>query len=156
MRPKSISASSLNVADLCLARYKAEHIDRGRGMSGNAASLGTSVHGALEMYVKNCIMETTFPQTINQLLEFFRISYMTYFSSDLETEEYLDGVQMLKAWHKRTDFSQFTVVSTEVKTSFPVPTTIGPLPFNYIWDRFDQIGPREYRVVDYKTNRWGI
>jgi hypothetical protein len=101
-------------------------------------------------------MATNFPATVNQLLEFFRISYMTNFSSDLETEEYLDGVEMLKAWFKRTDFRGVTVISSEVKSSFPVPTTIGPLPFNYIWDRFDQLGPREYRVVDYKTNRWGL
>lgn len=156
MEPKSFSATALHVAELCLARYNAEHISRGKGMSGTAASLGTSVHGALEMYVKQCVMETNLPAEVNTLLEFFRMSYLANFSSDMETEEYLDGVEMLKAWYKRTDFSTFTVISSEVKNSFPVPTTIGPIPFNYIWDRFDQVGEREFRVVDYKTNRWPL
>lgn len=156
MIPKSLSASSLQVAELCMARYKAEHIDRGKGESGSAALLGTTVHNALELYVKNCIQESKFEPTLKQLLEFFRMSYLTYIGGDFDTEDYTDGVEMLTKWHKRTDFSAFTVVSTEVKSNFPVDTTAGPITFNYIWDRFDQVGPTEYRVVDYKTNRWGI
>lgn len=157
MIPRTLSASSLDVAELCLARWEAEYFHRGRGIANTAASTGTAVHGALEMYVKQCIMEKKFEPTIKQLLEFFRMSYMaTFGSGDFSTEDYLDGETMLKAWHKRTDFSKFKVVSCEIKDNFALPTSAGEIPFNYIWDRFDQIDETTYRVTDYKTNRWPV
>jgi hypothetical protein len=157
MEPKTFSATALQVAGQCLSRYKAEHIDRSKGFSGVAASLGSSVHGALEMYVKQCIMETKMPATEGMLLDFFKMSYMaTFGTSDLNTIEYLEGIDMLKRWIKRTDFSKFKVLSCEVKEHFDVRTSIGDVPFNYIWDRHDQLDDKIYRVVDYKTNRWGL
>jgi hypothetical protein len=63
---------------------------------------------------------------------------------------------MLKAWFKRTDFSKFEVISCEVKENFPIATSLGDIPFNFIWDRHDQLDEGVYRVVDYKTNRWGL
>ena len=157
MEPKSFSATALQTAGACLARYKAEHIERSKGFGGVAANLGSSVHGALEMYVKNCIIETKMPATEQMLLDFFKMSYMQVFStSDTNTIEFLEGLDMLKRWHKRTDFSTFTVLTCEVKESFPVKTSIGEIPFNYIWDRHDQLDEGVYRVVDYKTNVWGI
>lgn len=147
----------MNVAELCMARYKAESIDYSKGMGGAAASLGTSVHGALEMYVKAVYLNKSHEASIKLLLDFFKMSYMTTFgTADLDTEDYSDGVDMLKAWFKRTDFTGRTVVSCEVKTHFDINTSIGPIPFNYIWDRFDQVGETEYEVIDYKTNRWGL
>jgi RecB family exonuclease len=157
MIPPSLSASSMNIAELCMARWEAEYFNKGRGIQHTAASLGTSVHGALEMFVINCIVKTAFPATENQLLEFFRMSYMTTFgTSDFDTEDYADGVEMLKKWIKRTDFSTFEVLSCEVKENFPITTSAGPIPFNYIWDRFDRLDEDTIRVVDYKTNRWGL
>jgi RecB family exonuclease len=157
MEPKTFSATALHVAELCTARYKAEFIERGKGQSNSAATLGSSVHGALEMYVKNCVMESKFPATVKQLLDFFKMSYMKEFDTvELSGEDYEDGVEMLQRWHKRTSWDGVTVLSVEVKTNFPIQTSIGDIPFNYIWDRFDKVGEREYKVVDYKTNRWGI
>ena len=157
MIPKTLSATSMGVAELCLARWEAEMFHRGKGAQNTAASLGTSVHGALEMYVLNCVNDDKFPATEKQLLEFFKMSYASTFGSmDFDTVDYADGVDMLKRWIKRTDFSTFTVLSAEVKESFPIQTSVGNIPFNYIWDRYDLIKPGEYRVVDYKTNRWGI
>lgn len=147
----------MNVAELCMARYKAESIDYSKGMGGAAASLGTSVHGALEMYVKSVYIAKTHVASLELLLDLFKMSYMTTFNTaDLDTEDYSDGVAMLKAWFKRTDFTDRTVISAEVKTNFPINTSIGAIPFNYIWDRFDQVGDTEFEVIDYKTNRWGI
>lgn len=147
----------MDVAELCMARWEAENFHRGRGIANSAANLGSAVHGALEAYVTNCIMDHAFPATEKQLLEFFKMSYMSIFgTADFDSEDYTDGVAMLKAWIKRTDFSSFTVISCEVKENFPLDTSVGPIPFNYIWDRFDQLNEGEYRVVDYKTNRWGL
>ena len=157
MIPKSLSATSMDTAELCMARWEAENFHRGRGIANSAASIGSTVHNALELYVTKCIMTQEFPATIKQLLEFFKMSYMSIFGTgDFETEDYHDGEVMLKAWHKRTDFSTFEVLSCEVKESFPLVTSAGEIPFNYIWDRFDRIKPGEYRVVDYKSNRWGL
>lgn len=157
MIPKSLSATSMEVATLCMARWEAEMFHRGRGMQNDAAATGSSVHGALEMYVKEAIMEGKFPTTVKTLLDFFKMSYMTTFgTADTSGENYDDGIAMLKAWHKRTDFTEFEVVSVEVKTFFNIKTSAGDIPFNYIWDRFDNLGNGVYRVVDYKTNRWGI
>jgi hypothetical protein len=157
VEPKSFSATAFNVAELCLARYKAEHIDRSKGFGGTAANLGTAVHGALESYVKLVHLDKQGAESEKILLDFFRLSYMqTFNTSETNTIEYLEGVQMLKAWFKRTDFSKFEVISCEVKENFPIKTSIGEIPFNFIWDRHDRLDDGVYRVVDYKTNRWGL
>lgn len=157
MKPKSFSATALTVAEMCMARYKAEQIDRTPGIQNTAASLGSSVHGALEMYVKVVYLEKSQRASIKLLLELFRMSYMTtYSTADCDTEEYADGVDMLNRWFMRDHIGENEVVTCEVKKNFPIKTTIGDIPFNYILDRFDKIGPNEYRVVDYKTNRAGV
>jgi RecB family exonuclease len=162
MIPKSFSATALHVAELCMARYEAEQINRGRGEGGTAASLGTSCHSALELFVKATkLSENPEPYTLENLLVYFRMSYMTTFgTADLDTPDYHDGIEMLTNWYNRTIWERYgypiKVISCEVKDHFDVPTTAGPIPLNYIWDRFDQIGEKEFRVVDYKTSRWDV
>jgi hypothetical protein len=88
---------------------------------------------------------------------FYRVSYMeTFNTSDTDTSWFDEGVEMNKAWYKREDYLVGTILSAEVKTSYPVKTSAGVIPFNYIWDRFDQYGEHEYAVIDYKTNRWAL
>lgn len=157
MIPKSLSATSLNVSQLCMSRWEAEMFHRGGGLDNVAALAGTAAHGALELYVTKCILEGQFPATVETLLMFYKMSYTTTFnSSDTDTEEYLEGVDMLRRWFKRTDFSTFEVLSCEIKETFDIKTSAGPIPFNYIWDRFDRLDADTIRVVDYKTNRWDI
>lgn len=109
------------------------------------------------MYVKAVYLQKTHAADVKFLLDLFKMSYMTTFgTADLDTEDYTDGVEMLKKWFKRTSFEGRTVLSAEVKENFPINTSLGPIPFNFIWDRFDQTGENEYTVTDYKTNRWGI
>lgn len=157
MIPKSLSASALQVAESCPARYHAEYILRASRPQNNAAALGTTVHAALEWYVKAVYLEGTKQESLSYLLELFRMHFAAEFATfDTDSEEYKDGVDMLTRWFGRTKFDDRTVVSCEVKTSFPIPTSIGDIPFNYIWDRFDQIGDDEYEVVDYKSIRVGF
>jgi hypothetical protein len=156
MIPKSFSATALQVAELCMARYKAENIERSKGMGGAPASLGTSVHGALEEFVKYAVLGEG-QNSWDVLDMFYRKSYMdTFRTSDPSGEIYDDGLDMLRRWFDRQSWDGVTVLSCEVKESFDVKTSVGMIPFNYIWDRFDQIGEGEYRVVDYKSNRWNI
>lgn len=157
MEPKSLSATALHVAELCPARFKAEHIDRSKGFGGVAASLGTAVHGALEMFVKRTQIDKVEQSSKKLLLDLFKLSYIETFNThDTDTVEYMEGYKMMEDWFARTDFSGIRVISCEIKDNFPVPTSIGDIPFNYIWDRFDDIGNGEFKVVDYKSNRWGI
>lgn len=157
--PKSLSATALQSFAACPARYKAEKLDFADGVSSNsAATLGSACHGALEMYVKAVFLEGKYEQDEKLLLDFFKMSYATEFGSyDYETIEYMDGYDMLQKWFRRTTFPETTrIISCEQKTFFNVPTSVGDIPFNYIWDRFDQIGERTFKVVDYKSNRWRI
>lgn len=123
-----------------------------------AAVFGSTVHGALEMYVKQTILASNpAPESLELLIDLLKINFITiYGSSDYSSPEFAEAEEILSRWFDRTDFSQFRVLSAEVKESFPLKTSAGPLPFNYILDRFDQIGEHEYRVTDYKTNAWPI
>lgn len=155
MIPRSLSASSLNTAEACLARWKAENFNRTPSMSNKAADTGTAVHGALEMFVKAVFIDKKESwDNLDLLLQLYDLSYMdTFESADLQTDEHADGLTLVKKWHQRTQWDGVTVESVEVKESFSIPTSEGDIPFNYIWDRSDQLGPHEYRVVDYKTIR---
>jgi PD-(D/E)XK nuclease superfamily len=90
------------------------------------------------------------------LIEYFQAIYSITFGGLDDSQDLRDGLDMLDRWYDRTDFSTFTVISAEQKLNFPLKTSIGDVPFNYIWDRFDQLEDDVYRVVDYKTNRWGF
>lgn len=144
----------MQTASSCLARYKAENIDRGRGISNIAAELGTSCHDALEMYVVAVYINKTHEPDIEFITDLYKMSFMkTFGTSDLGDPKFKEGLAMVKAWWKRTDFTGFTVISAEVKENFPIPTSVGNIPFNYIWDRHDQMDDGDVRVVDYKTNQ---
>lgn len=157
MIPKSFSASALQVAQTCLARYKAENVDRAARPANAAADLGTAVHAALEWYVKAVYIDKTKPASLQALLALYRMQFMVIFDTvDPESHDwYAEGADMLKVWFARTDFSNREVISCETKTNFMIPTTAGKIPFNYIWDRFDKLADQEktYEVVDYKTIR---
>lgn len=158
MIPKSLSATAIQVAEACPARFHAEHIERSKGEGNVAANLGTAVHGALESYVKMVYLGKKTEPSKKLLLDMFKLSYMEVFNTtSTDSVEYMEGYQMLETWFARTDVGDIRrVVSCEIKTFFEIPTSIGPIPFNYIWDRFDEIKPGVFRVVDYKSNRWNI
>jgi CRISPR/Cas system-associated exonuclease Cas4 (RecB family) len=158
MRPKTLSASALQTASGCMRRFEAEYIQYGRGMQNVAASIGTSVHGGLEEYVKAVFLEKTDAPTLELLLHFYHNSYEeTFKSSDRLAEEYKDGQALLENWFERTDFSGRRVLTTEVKKRYPIPLSDGStLPFSYIFDRHDILESEggDHEIVDYKTNRF--
>lgn len=160
MNPSSLSATALNTAELCLARFKAEHIDRSKGVGGVAASIGTAVHGGLETYVKAVYLDKSHEPSKSLLEDLYKMSYMTTFgTADTSRDEYEDGLDLTRTWFGRTDLTGVEVMSCEIKETFMVPSPYDKtvkFPFNYIWDRFDYLGNNEYRVVDYKTSRWNI
>src|SRR5690606_10494106 len=150
MRPRSFSASALSTAGLCMARYYAENIQYARGESNVADLERTAVHGALAMYGKRAYIEKAEPPSLETRLAYYDMSYTATFGSrDFTNDEHKSGVKMLKNWFAREDFSDFEVLTCEVKENFPIPVKIGgvkeEIPFNYIWYRHDKIGEGTYR-----------
>lgn len=147
-----------------MARYGAEHIHRAKNGSGTAALIGTAVHGGLESYVQAVYIDKIAGPDWDLLKSHYDHSYrVTFSTTDLGGDEYEDGLEMTRTWFDRTDLSNVEVLSVEQKYTFKVvvPDDAGEpieLPFNYVWDRFERILDQEdaYRVVDYKTIRWGF
>lgn len=158
MIPKSLSASSLQVFTLCPARWQVEYLNRTPTPENDAAMLGTSVHGACELWVEECYIKHSMEPTLKLLLDFYQMSFISTFgTADTDTALYKDGVEMLKKWHKRTSFEGFEVLSVEQKKSFDVPYMLDGVkhfvPYNYVMDRMDRLPDGSIRVVDYKSIR---
>lgn len=155
MRPKTLSASSIHVAELCLSRWRHEMLEKPPTPPNPAAQLGTVVHNALENYVRLVYMEKAQEPDINLLRMFYVSAYSGEFGfADEQDATYLAGLDMIENWFKRTTeyLNGITVLSVESKQHFELPTSLGKIQFNYIFDRLDETAPGEYRVIDYKTS----
>lgn len=147
------------MADLCLARYKAENIEYTPTDESKKvpAHIGTSCHYALEKFVEGVYIDKTMPNDLETLLALYHQGYLETFDTvEYKTPEYEDGKEMVTNWFKRTDLTGVEVISVEEKRRFPVPTSIGDIPLTYIWDRCDifyENGRKICRIVDYKSIR---
>lgn len=165
MIPKSFSATSLQLAQGCLSRYKASVIDRAADEQGDAANVGIVLHGTLEEYVRSVFIR----KDAEWDLEFFRAifdnEYYKIFGADRDIPQYVDAHTLAMRWFNnpahRERLESVKILSLESKNSFRIPAIVGEntpqarkeeFTVNYIMDRVEQIGPKEYRVVDYKTN----
>lgn len=158
MIPKSLSASSLQVAESCLARYKAEHIDRAAGFSGGAANVGIVCHGTLEQFVKRYAIIKEIGWDSIAFWDHFHEAYDEVFGADRTKPEYEDARRLCYDWFNREDqkdkIDACKVLSVESKSNFPLANPVtSDIPVNYIMDRLDQLGPDEFRIVDYKSQR---
>jgi hypothetical protein len=159
MIPLSISATALETAEDCLAKFQAHSILRGDGFQNDAALLGTALHSALEMFVTDKIVWDEM-----LLCTMFRAAFMKHFSViDIDDNFwYKDGIAILKNWFGRRDqledIKAGVIVDKEVKLNFLVPYMVNntlkqDVPLNYIIDRLDKLSETTYRVVDYKSQR---
>lgn len=163
MRPRTLSASSVKTWLGCPARFVAENIRRGTNFQGQAASLGTCLHAALEDFLRGVKVDKTSMWDEDELLEFYRIRYIEIISPDTNTELYREGRAILINWFNRPymleDIVKLKIISFEQKNFFMVPALdratgeIVQIQFNYIMDRFDDLGDGEIRVIDYKSQR---
>lgn len=148
MKPKTLSASSVQVFESCPARWTAEYYLRARQPSSSAADLGIACHSALEDWVAEGF--ATDASTDFKYLE--RLFKKHYGSLSPGNNSRLDeGLEMMKRWYERSHPLENVVVSTEHKQNFLLPTSVGKIPFNYIWDRCDQLDQTEYEIIDYKS-----
>ncbi|WKW85499.1 Cas4 family exonuclease [Rhodococcus phage Reynauld] len=158
MQPKTLSASSLNNWEDCPAKFKASNIDFiPESGKKEAAKVGTSVHYALEHFVRAVYMEKTHQWDDQKyLLELYTKGYeIEFHSADRKADTYKDGLKLTKEWHKRTDLTGWEIDNVEEKKRFPIGTT--GIKFTYIFDRvmkrIDEHGRRILYVTDYKSIR---
>lgn len=160
MKLRTISASSIQVFEGCPARYQAEMVDRvpSPGGSSDPARLGTAVHDTLERVVQESFIDKTREIEWTAIVAYFKQEFMRQFSRIPEDKDvwYADGVDMLERWFNRTDFTNVEVLMVEQKMKVEIKTSIGMVPYNFIFDRLDKFeenGKTVVRVVDYKTWR---
>lgn len=158
MNPYSFSATSLQVAELCMARYKAEYIDRARNIQGTAANVGIVCHGTFEHFLRGIFIRKDIAGwDKDKFLELFHENYDEVFGPNRTLPEYEDAKSLCIKWFERPNhyeqLQRVTVLSLESKNSYELKTSIGPKPVNYIMDRLERIDEKTYRVVDYKSNR---
>jgi hypothetical protein len=125
-------------------------------MDSDPAMIGTTCHFAFEHFVKAVYIDKTHAwDDIKYLDDLYKIGYVqTFGSGDFDTDEFRDGSLLVAQWYDRNrDGLKNTVLSTEVKERFDVKTSVGPIPFSYIFDRMDQIDETTFEVVDYKSIR---
>lgn len=157
MIPRTLSASSVQVAEGCLARFAAENINFAGRTSNDPALLGSTCHAALETFVQYVFLDKTKPASKKLLQDLYRMHFVGSFGST-EHDMYDEGSEMLDKWYDRTVDVLATrqIISVEQKLTFPLKTSIGDIPFTYIMDRLDKISDTEYEIIDYKSIRWGI
>lgn len=152
MHPASLSASAALKFELCEAGYRADYIDRVPELAGSAGNLGSACHEALEFWVASGqylkFKDEPLPVRQKAMAVIWEMCYWNYFS---DKSFYKQGWEMLLKWVQRENWNGRTVMECEVKKSFDIQTSRGPLKFNYILDRKDRLDNGEIEVVDYKS-----
>lgn len=157
----SISASSVQTFESCTSRYYHEYVERAPSPPAAKlpASLGTTVHDALERYVREVFIDKTKDESLERLIAYHKQEFMKEFKRPPSKGDtwYDQGKEMLERWWSRTDLTKVEVLMVERKMEVPITTSAGPLPYRFIFDRLDLIthddGKKTLRVVDYKSWR---
>lgn len=160
MKLTSISASSIQTFEGCSARYYAENVERvpSPGGSSDPAKLGSAVHDTLERTVQEVFIDKTQDLDWNRIVAYFKQEFMKQFQRVPNKDDpwYKDGLDMLERWIGRTNLEDVEVLMVEKKMRVPIKTSIGEVPYTFIFDRldrFEQDGKTVVRIVDYKTWR---
>jgi hypothetical protein len=150
MIPRSLSASAVQTLEACFSRWYHESHLKADQPGSEAADLGSACHGALERYVVDGLWADHQNQ-YSTLIDYYVEEYEQRFTEPGRLDE---GTQMLHKWWERQDWKNRMILSSEVKESFPVKANGVEVPFNYIWDRCDEVTTDNgayIEVVDYKT-----
>lgn len=157
MIPKTLSATSLSVADKCMSRWKAEFYEYARSVQGSAANVGIVLHGTNEDMLRAVFIKKQHGWDEEKYWEYFHVHSDTVLGPDRTTDLYHDAHDLASKWFhakgRYDDLASVEILSLESKNYFMLPSSKGDLKVNYIMDRLDRVSPGEYRVVDYKSNR---
>lgn len=139
-----------------MTRWRAENFYKTPQASSEPANIGTACHYALEHFVEDVYLNNKIGwEDVQHLNAYYQIGYVeTFGSTDFETEAFKDGATLVAKWYDRNkEGLPNKVLSVEKKETFPIKSSVGVIPFTYIYDRLDQIDDDTYEVVDYKTIR---
>ncbi|AKJ71727.1 hypothetical protein TIN2_37 [Tsukamurella phage TIN2] len=160
MKLTTISASSLQTFEGCTHRFFLENVQRTPtpGGSSNPAKLGSAVHDTLERVVTESYVDKVCELEWTRIVAYFKQEFMKQFQTvpDVKNTWYADGLDMLERWFERTNLENVEVLMVEKKVRVPIKTSIGDVPYTFIFDRLDRFeedGKVIIRVVDYKTWR---
>ena len=152
MKLKTLSASALQKWLHCEAGWASRYHNgtdmRTPELSGSSGSLGTVCHNVLEDYLNHDVFHEDPTAQRKWLKEAFFGHYYLLFN---DSDRFKEGEKMLLDWHARQDWSGFEVLETEVKHEYFLQTSIGEVPFTFIFDRLDRKDDGSIRVVDYKS-----
>ena len=167
--PRSVSATALDNARGCKARWYAENYLRSETESGWAATLGSACHDTLEEFVRSCHFVAPHMRTAptkDHLIMLWNVKYNEHFGAEFDPQAFDEGQEMLMNWWKRDKFGANPrnetppeVLMLENKLTYVLKSKDGAeVPFNYIFDRLDLVSgtqqdPKEIEVVDYKSIR---
>jgi RecB family exonuclease len=148
--PNRLSASSIQVYLDCPARWKAEYMQGAKMPSGSAASLGTTCHEVFEAYVKDGyhLTDSTDENKTGTIKALYDERYWANFSDGGRYEE---GLEMCRNWVLRQNWVGRTVIDTENRVTFQIPTSAGLIDFMYVIDRLDQLDEGTIEIIDYKS-----
>lgn len=147
--PHSFSASSAESFEQCPARWVAENHHRTPSVNNTAAALGTACHAAMEVWVRDGHWAKPYPDQMEIMSRLFEAEYWKLF---VDAHRFQEGLDLLKRWLARQDWSDIEILSTETKKHFVLPVDGHDIRFNYIMDRVDfRISTGEIEIVDYKT-----
>ena len=139
-----------------MARWQVENYLKTPQASSEPANIGTSVHYALEHFVEDVYLKGLYGwDEVKHLKAYYDLGYVeTFNSTNYDTDAYRDGAEIVAKWYERNKAGlPNKVLSVETKENFPIKTSVGEIPWNFIYDRLDQIDEETYEVVDYKTIR---
>jgi RecB family exonuclease len=146
--PKTFSASAMQTFMDCAAQYFEKYINRAQELSGSAASLGTVCHEAIELWLTGVHHERNYVSEWSVMKAFYDEAYWRLFT---DGSRYDEGAKLLQNWLARQNWEGRTILCVEEKKSFQLPTSVGPIQFNFIMDRMDQLSDGSIEVIDEKT-----
>ncbi len=147
--PSRFSFSQLETYTLCPLRYKYQYVLRVPTPAGAAASLGTSIHSALQFFYQDVINKKK--PAVRDLLGYYRTSWIPvgFLSRSHEKRMKEEGRRMLLNYYK-TFHKKYSDV-LDVERSFNIKVD-GMLITGKI-DRVDQKKNGDLEIIDYKTGK---
>ncbi len=147
--PTKFSFSQLETYMLCPLRYKYQYVLRVPTPAGAAASFGTSIHNALQLFYQDVINKRK--TTLETLIAYYRTSWVPvgFLSKSHEDRMKKEGDHMLKTYFKTFHKKSAGIIDVER----PFKIKVDGIMVTGKIDRVDLRGKDEIEIIDYKTGR---
>ncbi len=154
-----ISYSALDTYKNCPQKYKFQEIDKIPAPKSREAIFGTLIHETLRFLHSKEPQIPTLEKVLNYFKDKWPDSQKANWHDDFEEQAYfIQGINMLTNYYKKTDFSKINVVDLESRFEVEIEDlrqTNAPEKHILVGkiDRIDKLPDGTYEVIDYKTTR---